>query len=98
MDARQIDTRLEAVESLNADVTVRDQFILNLTKLPDLDRMMSRTHAGTCEVQDSVRVLNGFGQIDYTMSLVRVFQSCLDGTWRQVLGGCYTNRDEFLPI
>ena len=52
MDARQIDTRLEAVESLNAGVTVRDQFILNLTKLPDLERMMSRTHAGTCEVQD----------------------------------------------
>ena len=71
MDARQTNTRLDAVESLNADVTVRDQFISNLTKLPDLERMISRIHAGACKVQDFVRVLNGFEQIDYTMSLVR---------------------------
>lgn len=70
-DADQINARLDAVESLNADVTVRDQFISNLTKLPDLERMISRIHAGSCKAQDFVRVLEGFEQIDYTMSLVR---------------------------
>ena len=71
MDEAKINARLDAVESLNADVTVRDQFISNLTKLPDLERMISRIHAGSCKVQDFVRVINGFEQIDYTMSLVR---------------------------
>lgn len=71
MDANQINARLDAVESLNADATVRDQFISNLTKLPDLERMISRIHAGSCKAQDFVRVLEGFEQIDYTMSLLR---------------------------
>ncbi|KAL6716616.1 DNA mismatch repair protein msh6 [Lecanora helva] len=70
-DAGQINARLDAVESLNADATVRDQFISNLTKLPDLERMISRIHAGSCKAQDFVRVLDGFEQIEYTMSLVR---------------------------
>ncbi|KAL2038341.1 hypothetical protein N7G274_008990 [Stereocaulon virgatum] len=71
MDEAKINARLDAVESLNADVTVRDQFVSNLTKLPDLERMISRIHAGSCKVQDFVRVINGFEQIDYTMSIVR---------------------------
>ena len=71
IDASQINARLDAVESLNADATVRDQFISNLTKLPDLERMLSRIHAGSCKAQDFVRVIDGFEQIEYTMSLVR---------------------------
>ena len=71
MDPVQINARLDAVESLNADASVRDQFISNLAKLPDLERMISRIHAGSCKPQDFVRVLDGFEQIDYTMSLVR---------------------------
>jgi len=70
-DAHQINARLDAVEYLNADATIREQFISNLTKLPDLERMISRIHAGSCKAQDFVRVLDGFEQIDYTMSLVR---------------------------
>lgn len=70
-EAKHINARLDAVEALNADATVRDQFISNLTKLPDLERMISRIHAGSCKAQDFVRVLEGFEQIDYTMSLVR---------------------------
>lgn len=71
MDPVQINARLDAVESLNADATIRDQFISNLTKLPDLERMISRIHAGICKPQDFVRVLDGFEQINYTMSLIR---------------------------
>ena len=70
-DPVKINARLDAVDSLNADSTVRDNFTSQLTKLPDLERMISRIHAGSCKAQDFVKVLDGFEQIDYTMGLVR---------------------------
>ena len=71
VDANKINARLDAVDSLNAESTVRDRFTSQLTKLPDLERLISRIHAGSCKAQDFVRVLEGFEQIDYTMSLVK---------------------------
>lgn len=70
-DPAEINARLDAVDSLNADPSVRDRFHAQLSKLPDLERMISRIHAGTCRAQDFVKVLDGFEQIDYTMSLIR---------------------------
>lgn len=70
-DPVKINARLDAVESLNADTTIRDRFTSQLTKLPDLERLISRIHAGSCRAQDFARVLEGFEQIDYTMSLLR---------------------------
>lgn len=58
------------MESLNADTTVRDSFTTQLSKLPDLERLISRIHAGRCKAQDFVKVLEGFEQVDYTMSLL----------------------------
>lgn len=74
-DAAKINLRLDAVDSLNADPAVRDRFTSQLTKLPDLERLISRIHAGSCKAQDFVRVLEGFEQIDYTMSLVKAVGS-----------------------
>ena len=71
MDASKINARLDAVESLNADTTLRDQFTSQLSKLPDLERIISRIHAGVCKAQEFVRVLDGFEQIDYTMGVLR---------------------------
>lgn len=71
MNAVKINARLDAVESLNADTTLRDQFTSQLSKLPDLERTISRIHAGVCKAQDFVRVLDGFEQIDYTMGVLR---------------------------
>ncbi|DAA75855.1 TPA_exp: Uncharacterized protein A8136_1226 [Trichophyton benhamiae CBS 112371] len=71
MDIKKINARLDAVESLNADSTVREQFSSQLTKMPDLERLISRVHAGTCKAQDFVRVLEGFEQIEYTMGLLK---------------------------
>ena len=71
MDAVKINARLDAVESLNADSALRDQFTTQLSKLPDLERTISRIHAGVCKAQDFVRVLDGFEQIDYTMGVLR---------------------------
>ncbi|PYH78425.1 DNA mismatch repair protein Msh6 [Aspergillus uvarum CBS 121591] len=71
VDAKKINARLDAVDALNADSSVRDQFSSQLTKMPDLERLISRIHAANCKAQDFVRVLEGFEQIEYTMSLLQ---------------------------
>ncbi|KAL3473438.1 muts domain V-domain-containing protein [Aspergillus californicus] len=71
IDARKVNARLDAVDALNADPTVRDQFSSQLTKMPDLERLISRIHAANCRAQDFVKVLEGFEQIEYTMSLLK---------------------------
>ena len=71
VDAVTINARLDAVESLNADTTIRDRFTSQLTKLPDLERLISRIHAGSCRAQDFNKVLEGFEQIEYTVSLLK---------------------------
>lgn len=72
-DAKRINERLDAVETLNADPSVREQFSSQMTKMPDLERLISRIHAGVCRPEDFVRVLEGFEQIEYTMSLLGAF-------------------------
>ena len=70
LDTKKINARLDAVDSLNADTKVRDRFTSQMTKMPDLERLISRVHAGSCKAQDFLRVLEGFEQIDHTMSLL----------------------------
>ncbi|KAJ9661332.1 DNA mismatch repair protein msh6 [Coniosporium apollinis] len=72
-DAARINARLDAVDALNADGTVTERFTSSLSKLPDLERLISRVHAGRCKAQDFVKVIEGFEQIEYTMSLLREF-------------------------
>ncbi|KAJ5622287.1 DNA mismatch repair protein msh6 [Penicillium herquei] len=71
MDAKRINARLDAVDAFNADPSIRDQFSSQLTKMPDLERLISRVHAGQCKAQDFVRVLEGFEQIEYIMGLLK---------------------------
>lgn len=70
----RINERLDAVELLNDDPTVREQFASQLVKMPDLERLISRIHAGVCKPEDFVRVLEGFEQIEYTMTLTAAFK------------------------
>ncbi|MCJ1471944.1 DNA mismatch repair protein msh6 [Lambiella insularis] len=70
VDPIKINARLDAVQSLNANTSIRDQFTSSLTKMPDLERLISRIHAGACKAQDFVRVLEGFEQIEYTTALM----------------------------
>ncbi|KAF2765679.1 DNA mismatch repair protein Msh6 [Teratosphaeria nubilosa] len=83
-DARKIIQRLDAVDALNADGTVMDRFTASLSRLPDLERLISRVHAGRCRPQDFVKVLEGFEQIEYTMSLLSSFGSG-DGVLGQLI-------------
>jgi DNA mismatch repair protein MSH6 len=72
-DAARINERLDAVDLLNADRSVREQFTSQMTRMPDLERLISRIHAGVCKPDDFARVLEGFEQIEYTMSLLGAF-------------------------
>lgn len=72
-DARKINARLDAVDALMADRTLSGNFVASLSKIPDLERLISRVHAGRCKGQDFVRVLEGFEQIGYTISLLGDF-------------------------
>lgn len=73
-NADRINERLDAVDILNKDPSVREQFASQLVKMPDLERLISRIHACSCKPEDFVRVLEGFEQIEYTMTLVSAFQ------------------------
>ncbi|KAL5327652.1 hypothetical protein ACEPPN_005353 [Leptodophora sp. 'Broadleaf-Isolate-01'] len=72
-DADKINERLDAVDMLNKDRTLSEQFIASMTRMPDLERLISRIHAGSCRPDDFVRVIDGFEQIEYTMSLLQAF-------------------------
>ncbi|KAH7078950.1 muts domain V-domain-containing protein [Paraphoma chrysanthemicola] len=72
-DAKKINERLDAVDGLNADSTIMDNFSASLSKLPDLERLISRVHANRCKAVDFLKVLEGFEQIEYTVSLLRQF-------------------------
>jgi DNA mismatch repair protein MSH6 len=71
MDTKKINARLDAVDSLNADTKVRDRFTSQMTKMPDLERLISRIHAKRCKPVDFLKVLEGFEQIEHTMSLLK---------------------------
>lgn len=69
----KINHRLDAIDLLNADPKILNQFASELTKMPDLERLISRIHAGACKPEEFVKVLDGFEQIDYTMTLMSSF-------------------------
>ncbi|QIW97836.1 hypothetical protein AMS68_003354 [Peltaster fructicola] len=69
-DPVKINQRFDAVDSLMADNDIMDRFSASLTRLPDLERLISRVHAGKCKPQDFLRVVEGFEQIEYTMTLL----------------------------
>ena len=72
-NTQKIIQRLDAIDALHANDTIMDRFTASLSRLPDLERLISRVHAGRCKAQDFVRVLEGFEQIEYTMSLLGSF-------------------------
>lgn len=72
-DAKKINARLDAVDALNADSSIIDSFSSSLSKLPDLERLISRVHAKRCKAQDFLKVLEGFETIEYTISLLKQF-------------------------
>ncbi|KAF3147528.1 DNA mismatch repair protein msh6 [Orbilia oligospora] len=78
-DAQKINARLDAVEAIMADSALLDAFTTQLNRLPDLERMISRIHAGSCKPADFLRVIEGFEQINVTMSEIKAYGGGGDG-------------------
>ena len=72
-DSDKINARLDAVDALNANDTFREVFISQMTKVPDLERLISRVHAGSCKVQDFLRVIEGFERIQGTVEELKMY-------------------------
>ncbi|KAF3909313.1 hypothetical protein ABW20_dc0109324 [Dactylellina cionopaga] len=78
-DANRINARLDAVEAIMADPTLLDTFSSQLNRLPDLERMISRIHAGSCKPADFLRVIEGFEQINATMADIKAYGGSGEG-------------------
>ncbi|KAG0139481.1 hypothetical protein CROQUDRAFT_54664 [Cronartium quercuum f. sp. fusiforme G11] len=65
--ASAINTRLDAVTYLMNHPDFEDKFG-TLTGLPDLERLISRIHAGSCTVKNFLKVLKAFQKIQTALS------------------------------
>lgn len=61
-----IDTRLKAVTYCMEHPEFEDKFS-GLTGLPDLERLISRIHAGSCTIKNFLKVLKSFKKIQTTL-------------------------------
>ncbi|CAG8589017.1 12391_t:CDS:10, partial [Gigaspora rosea] len=66
-DIAAINARLDAIEELNTVPDFQDIFLVNFSHFPDLERLISRIHAGTCKVRDFLHVLTSFEKLTDTM-------------------------------
>lgn len=64
MQASKINSRLDAVELLMQNGEMRDFLEKKMAQLPDLERLLSRVHAGRLPPKDFLRVIQGFQTID----------------------------------
>ncbi|KAJ3354466.1 DNA mismatch repair protein msh6 [Entophlyctis luteolus] len=62
-DVRAINNRLDAVDDIQNSLDFQDDVIACFRKLPDLERIISRIHAGSCRVKDFMLALHGFADI-----------------------------------
>ena len=91
-NVQKINERLDAVELLNSKRGLREQFSREMTKMPDLERLISRIHAGVCKSQDFVKVLEGFEKMENTLSTISNFPD-IDGLVRRLLDAMPNLRD-----
>lgn len=73
IDSVKINKRLDAIDSINANDAFREVFKQQLYRLPDLERLISRVHAGTSRALDFVRVIEGFEQIQETIKEIQSY-------------------------
>ncbi|CAG8445223.1 11757_t:CDS:10 [Ambispora leptoticha] len=62
-NAKAINERLDAIEELRAAPEFQDEFHQCFTQFPDLERLISRIHAGTCSVKNFLIVLAAFRKL-----------------------------------
>lgn len=66
----QIEARLDAVELLMSNGEMRDMLERKMAGLPDLERLLSRVHAGRLPPKDFGRVIDGFKEIESLKAVI----------------------------
>ncbi|KAK9474671.1 muts domain V-domain-containing protein [Dipodascopsis tothii] len=95
-DTAKIRARLDVVDRINSDYDLQALLERGLASLPDLERLVSRIHAGKCKVKDFVRVIESFEQIyEIIVQLQTGFE--LDGLIGELIAGV-PPLDECLPM
>lgn len=80
----RINARLDVVDLLNQSHELQSILEKGMASLPDLERLVSRIHAGKCKVKDFVRVIESFEQIyEVIVKLQTEFE--LDGLMKDLL-------------
>jgi len=77
LDPRQINKRLEAVEELVNATVAREELILLLREVSDLERVMARIVTGTCNCRDFRQLSNGASRLPEIKAALGTFQSGL---------------------
>ncbi|KAF7958568.1 hypothetical protein EAE96_002108 [Botrytis aclada] len=84
-DIKRINERLDAVDLLNKDDELSRSFKSSTSSMPDLERLISRIHAGSCRPEDFVKVLEGFEQIEYIQKDILGKYSSGDGIFNRLV-------------
>ncbi|KAB8287896.1 hypothetical protein EYC80_010254 [Monilinia laxa] len=84
-DIKRINERLDAVDLLNKDDRLSSSFKSSTSTMPDLERLISRIHAGSCKPEDFVKVLEGFEQIEYIQKEILGSYSGGDGIFNRLV-------------
>jgi len=77
LDPRQINKRLEAVEELVNATVAREELILQLREVSDLERVMARIVTGTCNCRDFRQLSAGAAPLPKIKAALGGFQSAL---------------------
>ncbi|KAK0537132.1 DNA mismatch repair protein msh6 [Tilletia horrida] len=85
-DARAINARLDAVDDFMRDTAFEDAFGAFARKLPDIERIMPRIHAGKAKPRDFTNVLNAFTRFARAVdNLAEIAQDFETSTIRDLL-------------
>ncbi|TGO50936.1 hypothetical protein BOTNAR_0374g00060 [Botryotinia narcissicola] len=84
-DIKRINERLDDVDLLNKDDELSRSFKSSTSSMPDLERLISRIHAGSCRPEDFVKVLEGFEQIEYIQKDILGKYSSGDGIFNRLV-------------
>lgn len=90
-----IEMRLDSVDLLLANGDLKSVIESSLVKLPDLERLLSRVHAGQLKIKDFTRVIEGFEEISKLINMLKTkFE--LAGTLSSIVKGFPVEIDECL--
>ncbi|KAK0552588.1 DNA mismatch repair protein msh6 [Tilletia horrida] len=85
-DAKAINARLDAVDDFLRDTAFEDSFGAFARKLPDIERIMPRIHAGKAKPRDFTNVLNAFARFSRAIqNLSEIAQDFETSTIRDLL-------------